>query len=116
MCRYSPVGIDSSRGHVLWKYNRLNARIAGSYTKGDLVFSVNGYGGGMVLLRLAQDREGIVAQEQYRLPFNFIAFQDRTVLGTAWSVKTAQTKSGLNHRFSECEAYLGIGCHDTTAQ
>jgi hypothetical protein len=47
---------------------------------GDLLLSANGYGAGVVLLKLVREGEGIVAQEQYHHPFNFDPFQDNAVL------------------------------------
>src|SRR6185369_14463563 len=49
----SLLGIGAGDGKVLWRYARPNTRVASSYTpivQGDLVFSPNGYGGGIALI------------------------------------------------------------------
>lgn len=77
------TGIAASDGRVLWQYGKTAARLANSYTpivQGDLVFSANGYGGGMALLKLVREGDVITAVEQYRRKFNFSPFQDNTVL------------------------------------
>jgi outer membrane protein assembly factor BamB len=77
----SLVGINTRNGTVLWQYARPTTRIASSYSPivhGEFVFSPNGYAGGMALLKLVRDGDGISAQEQYHRKFNFNAFQDCT--------------------------------------
>jgi outer membrane protein assembly factor BamB len=53
----SLVGIAATDGRVLWRYRRPFTSIASSYTpmvQGDVVFSANGYNGGMALVRLSR--------------------------------------------------------------
>ncbi len=88
----SLVGIAAQDGRVLWRYERPATRTASSYTpivSGDFVFSANGYGGGMSLLKLVREGNGIVAQERYHQAFNFNPFQDSTALegGHVYSIQ-----------------------------
>ncbi len=77
------AGIAASDGRVLWRYQKSVDRFGGTCTPivtGDFLFSANGYGAGMALLKLVREGDGIVAQEQYYQSFNFDAFQDNTAL------------------------------------
>ncbi len=78
----SLVGIAADDSRVLWRHERLRPTIS-SYTpivQGDNVFSPNGYGGGMVLLKIIRSENGFSAEQQFVSNFNFHAFQDATVL------------------------------------
>ena len=74
------AGIAASDGRLLWRYQKTGNRFTTPIVTGDLLFSANGYGAGMSLLKLVRDGESIVAQEQYHQSFNFDAFQDNAVL------------------------------------
>jgi outer membrane protein assembly factor BamB/protein-L-isoaspartate O-methyltransferase len=78
------IGIAADDGRILWRSESAVDRYGGSYTpivQGDWVFSANGYGVGMILLKLARDGSGIVSQEEYRRQLGFFnPFQDATVL------------------------------------
>jgi outer membrane protein assembly factor BamB len=77
------AGIAAGDGRLLWRYGRTATRLANSYTpvvRDDLVFTANGYGGGMALLKLVREGDGLVAVEQYHRKFTFSPFQDNTVL------------------------------------
>ena len=76
------VGLAASDGRFLWRYDKTTGRAGNTYTPivaGELVFSANGYGGGMALLKLVRNGDGIAVDEQYYQGFNFNAFQDSTV-------------------------------------
>lgn len=77
------AGIAADDGRVLWRYGGTVGRSANSYTPivyEDFVFSANGYGASMGLVKLAPEGDGLAAVEQYRRKFTFHAFQDSTVL------------------------------------
>jgi len=78
-----PTGIAADNGRVLWRYEKVQARIAASYTpvvQGDFVFAANGYGWGMALLKLVPEAGGLAAVSPYHERFNFSPFQDNTVI------------------------------------
>jgi outer membrane protein assembly factor BamB len=77
------VGIAADDGRVLWRYTKTHRRTGNSYTPiphGDFVFSLNGYGGGMALVKIARDADTLRAEEQYHHGFDFNPFQDSSVL------------------------------------
>ena len=77
------LGIAPGDGRILWRYSGTAARLGSSYTpmvQGDFVFSPNGYGGGMALLKIIRHGGGLRAAEQYHRPFQFNPFQDSAVL------------------------------------
>lgn len=76
-------GFAAIDGKPLWDYARRNTRIASSYTplvRGDLVCSPNGYGGGLILIKLNLENGGWKVTELYDVTQNFDAFQDSTAL------------------------------------
>jgi len=77
------AGIEAKEGRLLWRYAGTSGNFGNSYTpiiQGNQLFSANGYGGGMALLKLVRAGDGITAQEQYHHSFSFNPFQDATVL------------------------------------
>lgn len=76
-------GFAASDGKLLWDYARPSMRLASSYTplvRGDLVCSPNGYGGGLVLIKLSLEHGAWKAAQLYSVRHNFNAFQDATAL------------------------------------
>jgi outer membrane protein assembly factor BamB len=76
------TGFAAEDGRILWRYGRTTAHLANSYTpivRNDLLLSANGYGGGMALLRIVPEEDGLAVVEQYRRRFHFNPFQDNTV-------------------------------------
>jgi outer membrane protein assembly factor BamB len=62
------IGVDASKGRLLWGYNRIangTANVPTPLIKGDFVFCSTGYGTGSALLRLSGRRGQINAQEVY---------------------------------------------------
>ncbi|MEW6157792.1 MAG: PQQ-binding-like beta-propeller repeat protein [Verrucomicrobiota bacterium] len=75
------AGLAAEDGRVLWRYHGTAARQANSYTpivSGDLVFSANGYGGGMASIELLPQESGFKVKERYYRSFAFNPFQDST--------------------------------------
>jgi outer membrane protein assembly factor BamB len=77
------IGVAATDGRLLWRYDRPNTRTASSYTplvRGDLLCSPNGYGGGIVLIKLSNDGETMKVEHIYHESCNLDPFQDSTAL------------------------------------
>ena len=75
MCGRGLIGIDAASGKFLWGYNDISNQTANIPTpiiSEDFVFCANGYHAGAVLLKIkpAIDKDGLMAQEVYRLKGN----------------------------------------------
>lgn len=69
------VGVEADTGRFLWGYNDIanqTANIPTPVSRGDFVFSANGYHAGGVLLKIERDdsETGVTAREVYRLKGN----------------------------------------------
>jgi outer membrane protein assembly factor BamB len=74
-------GFAADDGRRLWDYPRPGTRIAMSYTpiaSGDMVYSPNGYAGGLAAIRLVRETDRFTAQEVYHQPVRFGPFTDVT--------------------------------------
>ena len=77
------AGFAADDGRLLWDYARPGTRTGMTYTpvaSGDLVFSPNGYGGGLVGIQLIREGGHFKPEERYLHRLNFDPFQDSTVL------------------------------------
>ena len=56
------AGFAADDGRLLWRYTDPHTRIARTYTpvsRGDLILSPNGYGGGLALFKLVRGERGL---------------------------------------------------------